>query len=243
MTRPLAGRRVVTTRGEPGRLDSLLADAGAEVVHVPLIEIADATAPGTGAAALAAAVERLGDGGWAIVTSVHGARRLGPLVARRPCRLAAVGSRTASELARFAGRPVEVVPGRQTAADLAAAMPPAAADDAVVVAQADRADTALVEGLRAKGYAVVAITAYETRLRSPSDSERGAALMADALTLASGSAARSWVDAIGRDVPRRVVAIGPTTAAVAAEMGLEVTDVAAEHSVEGLVAAVIAALT
>ena len=39
--RPLHGRRVVTTRDEPGELDRLLAEAGADVVHVPLIEIAE----------------------------------------------------------------------------------------------------------------------------------------------------------------------------------------------------------
>ena len=39
--RPLIGRSVVTTREHRGRLDSLLARAGADVIHVPLIEVAE----------------------------------------------------------------------------------------------------------------------------------------------------------------------------------------------------------
>jgi uroporphyrinogen-III synthase len=40
-----------------------------------------------------------------------------------------------------------------------------------------------------------------------------------------------------------VACIGPVTAATAAEHGLPVTVVAAEHTVEGLVAALVAAFT
>lgn len=231
-TLPLAGRRVVITRDEPGRLDELLVELGAEVVHVPLIEIEDADP-----AELAA----LGDADWVVVTSQHGARRVGGAIAGRPeVRLAAVGTRTAAVLAARAGRAVDVVPDRQTAADLVAAMPDGHGALAVV-AQADRADGALATGLGRRGYRVTPVTAYRTVLRKPTEGERRAALTADAVAFASGSAAEAWAAAIGTDTPPIVVAIGPTTRRVAAAAGLKVTHVAADHNLEGLAAEVAAA--
>ncbi|NNE12013.1 MAG: uroporphyrinogen-III synthase [Ilumatobacter sp.] len=231
--RPLAHRRVVTTRDHRGRLDSQLASAGADVVHVPLIEIV----PALGGDDL-----DLSPFDWVVVTSRHGASAVGRAAANAPrVRLAAVGSRTAARLAELAGRSVEVVPNRQTAADLVEAMPPGPA--AVLVAQADRADPTLVDGLQRRGYAVESVTAYRTVTRTPTAEERHAALHADAVTFASGSAAEGWVEAIGQRSPSIVVAIGPVTAAVASAAGLQITHVAADHSIEGLVDTVITALS
>ena len=66
---------------------------------------------------------------------------------------------------------------------------------------------------------------------------------ADAVAFASGSAAQAWHEAIGTETPAVVVAIGPTTEGAARAYGLTVTHVAEEHSVEGLVQAVIDAVT
>ena len=105
--RPLSGRRVVTTRDEPGRLDSLLAALGADVVHVPLISIDD---PPDGGGSLAAALEQLASYDWLVVTSQHGAERVGAAAARQPSvQLAAVGPRTAARLVELAGRAPAVV--------------------------------------------------------------------------------------------------------------------------------------
>lgn len=239
-SRPLAGRRVATTRDRPGRLDELLAERGAEVVHVPLIEVVDA--PGT---ALADAVARLHTFDWLVVTSHHGAQRVGAAVAGHPrLRTAAVGTRTAAVLGDAGGRPVTVVPTRQTAADLVRAMPdPDPGSCRVLVAHADRADATLADGLRARGYDVEAVVAYHTRLRAPTARERTALESVDAVAFASGSAARAWAEAIGAWTPRHVVAIGPSTARAADDVGLQVTAVAADHSVEGLAGEITAVLT
>lgn len=236
---PLAGRRVATTRDTPGRLDELLVELGAEVVHVPLIEIVDA--PGED---LAAALEHLDDVDWVVVTSQHGAARVGDAVAGHPhLRTAAVGTRTAAVLRAATGRPVDVLPQRQTAADLVEVMPnPTPVTRRVLVAHADRAEATLVDGLRERGYEVHAVVAYVTRLRAPSPEERAALEAVDAVAFASGSAARAWADAIGTWTPPHVVAIGPSTARVAGEVGLQVTAVATDHSVEGLADAVAASL-
>lgn len=238
---PLRGKRIVTTRDEPGELDRLLAEAGAEVVHVPLIEIAE---PEDGGAELVAVLEAIDRADWVIVTSRHGASRVGAALAGHPgVRLAAVGTRTAADLERLAGRPVDVVPARQTAADLLEAMPPDGLGQVAVVAHADRADPGLAVGLSALGYTVRSVIAYRTVARVPTDAERAAALGADAVAFASGSAARSWHDAIGNETPPIVVAIGPTTAGAAAACGLRVTHVATDHSVQGLVTTLESALT
>ena len=83
---PLAGKRVVTTRDEPGQVDRLLAEAGATVLHLPLIAIVDAEDGGAGLTAL---LDRVDDFDWLIVTSQHGAIRVGAAARGRRVRLAA----------------------------------------------------------------------------------------------------------------------------------------------------------
>ena len=143
-------------------------------MHVPLIEIAE---PLDGGAELQAVLHMLDNVDWVVVTSHHGAARVGEALARHPnVRTAAVGTRTAAELERLAGRPVDVVPARQTAADLLEAMPPNGHGQIVVVAHADRADPALAVGLSGLGYRVRPVVAYRTLARTPSAEERAAAL-------------------------------------------------------------------
>jgi len=237
--RPLSGRHVVTTRDRVGRLDSALAALGADVIHVPLIAI---ELPADGGAELARVLGTVADFDWVVVTSQHGARAVGAAVAAHPSvQLAAVGARSATVLGGLAGRTVDVVPERQTAVDLAVAM--GSGPGRVLVAQADRADRALADELSRLGFHIEPITAYRTASRAPTERERAAALSADAVVFASGSAAAGWADTIGTATPPVVATIGPVTATAAERRGLKVTHVAADHDVEGLLAAVLAALT
>jgi uroporphyrinogen-III synthase len=228
---PLAGRRVLVTRERPGELAERLANRGAVVVHVPLIGVED---PLDGGAELAAALDRLSEYEWLVVTSAAGAERVGVAAAAHPSvRLAAVGTATARALADIAGRSIDVIPAVQRAAGLAeelirvAGPPPRR----FLVAHADRAAATLVDALRSAGHLVTAVVAYRTVLRPP---DRAALAGADALLLSRGSAAQSWFDAVGTATPPVVVAIGPVTADVASGLGLKVTGVAADHSLDGL---------
>jgi len=237
--RLLSGRRVVTTRDRRGELDSGLAALGADVIHVPLIAIEP---PLDGGVALRGALDRIADFDWVVVTSQHGARCVASAVAAYPnVRLAAVGTRSGTVLTSLSGRDVDLIPDRQTATDLAAAM--TAGPGRVLLAQADRADRALADELCGKGFEVESVTAYRTALRAPSVRERAAARAADAVAMASGSAAEAWVDTFGVESPPVVAAIGPVTAAVAERRGLKVTHVATDHDVDGLLAVVVTALT
>ena len=226
---PLRGRTIVTTRDQPGALDALLVQLGADVVHMPLIEIGEAP---DGGAALADTLARIDTFDWVVVTSRHGAERVADAVRVSSIRLATVGTATANVLAERSGRPVDLVPGVQRATALVEAFPDG--PWSVLVAQADRAADTVVAGLRGRGCDVVVGTAYSTRLRMPSDAEIATALGADAVAFASGSAIDAWVEAIGTRTPPIVCVIGPTTEAAATRSGLKVTTVAADHTVQGL---------
>lgn len=230
---PLAGRRVVTTREHRGALEVRLVELGAEVVHIPSIETVDLDVPAT-----------VDPPAMVVVTSPNGARRALPWISPHT-RLAAVGEATARLLGGLAGRPVDVVPDEQTASGLAAVLPAAPTDGArrLVVVRGDLAGSTVTEAARHLGWDAEEVTVYETRLRPPSADEVERAEGADAVLIASGSAARAWSAAIGSAAGVwRAVVIGPPSAAVAREIGFEVIAVADPHSVAGLVAATVAAV-
>ncbi|MCB0965596.1 MAG: uroporphyrinogen-III synthase [Ilumatobacter sp.] len=238
--RPLRGIRVVTTRERPGQLDRSLTALGAEVVHVPLIETTD---PVDGGAALRAELARADEYDWVIVTSPVGAERALPAIGGADVRLATVGTKTAEVAEAIVGRPVDVVPARQLAAALVEAMPTPTGPERVLLAVADRADPATAAALGERGYDVTSVVAYRTLLRHPTADERAVALGADLVAFASGSAATSWADAIGTETPPHVVSIGPSTTAAAEARGLRVTTTATDHSIDGLVAAIVQTAT
>jgi uroporphyrinogen-III synthase len=69
-----------------------------------------------------------------------------------------------------------------------------------------------------------------------------AARRADAVTFTSSSTVTGYLAAIGPHVPPVVACIGPITARTARDAGIDVTVVAEEHSVDGLVRALAHAL-
>ncbi len=238
----LSGRTVVVTRstGQAGELTALLRARGATVVEVPVIEIVD---PPDGEAALAAALADPQGFDWIVVTSPNGARRLAACWERggtgraRRARVAAVGRATAAALG---DRHVDLVASRQIAEGLLAELPVARARALLV--QADRARRVLADGLRTRGWEVVEVVAYHTVASHPPPERVRLVARADAVTFASASAVRSFVDAFGTAAVPAVVSIGPQTSAAAAELGLRVAAEAATHDLPGLVAATVAAI-
>ena len=142
-------------------------------------------------------------------------------------RVAAVGATTAAALPRC-----DLVASIQSAVGLLEVFP--AGPGPVAVIQAVDAASTLVDGLIEKGWDVVAISPYRTVAAMPSPDQRLAALAADALLLASGSAARAWVEVFGTATPPVVVAIGEQTAAAAEHAGLKISAISADHSVYGM---------
>lgn len=238
----LSGRRIVVTRAadQAGDLADRLRAHGAEVVLLPTIAVVDAQ---DGGAALHDALAGLDDVDWLVVTSPNGARRVATALAARPSgrpSVAAVGSATAVAL----GRPADLVPTDQIAEGLVEAFP--VGSGVVLLAQAAEARPVLAEGLTAKGWTVRTVTAYRTVV-GPHDllddpvwlRARDAARTADAVVFTSGSTARGWARLVDLPLPAVTVAIGPAAEAVARQESLKITHVAADHSLDGVVTALL----
>ncbi len=244
-SRPLFGRRVVVTRArsQASTLVAQLAALGAETVELPTIEIAD---PSDGGAGLRAAAGRLGTYDWVVFTSANGVDRLLANVrdarAFGSARVAAVGPGTAGALAAR-GVVADLVPATSVAEALVESFPPCSGAGRALLPQAASARTVLAEGLRARGWLVDVAEAYRTVPARPSAEALAAAARADAIAFTSSSTVTAWLAVAGAGaLPPVVACIGPVTAATAADHGVAVTTVAAEHTVEGLVAALVAAL-
>ncbi len=241
--RLLAGRTIVVTRvsEQSGGLAETLRAAGAEVLEVPTISVAD---PDDDGAALRVAVANLAAYEWVVVTSVNGAERfadaLGADALPPGVSVAAIGPGTADALQRR-GLAVDLVPERFVAEGLLASFPAPRRSGRVLLAQADAARPVLAQGLRSAGWTVDAVVAYRTVPTSPPAALVGAAADADAITFTSASTVASWLAVAGpSSTPPKVVCIGPVTADAARRGGLAVTRVAEPHSLLGLVDAVMA---
>lgn len=244
--RPLFGRTVVVTRAreQASDLRARLTALGAVVVELPAIEVEP----------LPVAVPDLGGFAWLVFTSVNGvdgffARGLTPAGrdarALAGLRVAAIGPGTAAALARH-GIVVDLVPERFVAESLLDAFPaPAAAGERVLLARAEQARDVLPDGLGARGYTVEVLSVYRTVTAAP-DPEALARVRAggvDAVTFTSSSTVRNFHDLVGPlDPAPAVVSIGPVTSATAVALGLTVDREATEHTIDGVVEALVGLL-
>ncbi|MET1040832.1 MAG: uroporphyrinogen-III synthase, partial [Acidimicrobiales bacterium] len=241
--RPLFGQTVVVTRpeGQASVLAERLRAAGAEAVVLPVIEIEE---PADGGAALTAALDDLGAYDWLVVTSANGARRvlagLPDARALGGVSVAAIGPGTAAALAEGNIR-ADLVPDRYVAEGLLEAFPaPPDGGGLVLLARAAVARDTLPEGLRAAGWSVDVVEAYRTVAASPDPAALDAAAAAGVVTFTSSSTVTRFLEVAGRDrVPPLVACIGPVTAATARDAGLTVDVEATDHTVPGLVAALV----
>lgn len=254
--RPLFGKRIVVTRAREQASDlvSRLQGLGAEVLEVPMIRVDD---PADGGAALRLAAASVRTYDWLILTSPNGARRFtAELRDGRDLagvRIACIGPGTAAALAE-ANLVADLVPPRFVAESLLEAFPrpaPSGSADAehhrVLLARAAVARDVLPEGLRALGWEVDVVEAYRTVPEEIDESRREAALAADAITFTSSSTVDRWVEATSTPgstptVPGFVAAIGPVTAQTAHQHGFHVDAIATEHTIDGLVDALVSHL-
>jgi uroporphyrinogen III methyltransferase/synthase len=248
--RPLLGRRVVVTRAraQARELVARLAALGAAAVEVPAIEIVD---PDDGGAALAAAVERLGDYDWLVLTSPNGARRLLDALDRAGrdaralggVRLATIGPGTAAALADARLVP-DLVPPRYVAESLLDSFPdpPTSGGRAgrVLLVRAAVARDVLPAGLAARGWEVHVVDGYRSEPVPLSEAHAKALAEAEIVTFTSSSTVTNLLAAAaGRPLPPVVAAIGPVTASTARDRGLEVAVEAEVHTIDGLVDALL----
>jgi uroporphyrinogen III methyltransferase/synthase len=248
--RPLFGRRVVVTRAraDASALAERLRAVGAEVIELPTIEVVD---PSDGGAGLRRAAAALTGGGyqWVVFTSPRAVDRFLPVLrdarAFGDAAIAAIGSGTAAALAARSLVP-DLVPPEFVAESLVAAFPDAAAGGGgggrVLVPRAAVARDVLPQGLAAKGWTVDVVEAYRTEVARPDPAALKAAASAHAVTFTSSSTVTNFVAMAPGVVPPFVACIGPVTAATAAAAGFQVDVVADEHSIEGLIDALVSGL-
>ena len=236
VTEPLSGKSVVITRAanQNATLRALLEELGADVVEVPLISIEEPEDEGRERDAMLQRIEQFD---WVVVTSTNGAERTAPFISTARAagdtpvlpRLAAVGQATA----RVLGSAADLVAEPARSSVLAAEFPDGNGE--VLLVQGDLADDGLEVSIAAKGWSVTKVVAYRTVTVRPSAEQRGPALAADVLLLASGSAAGAWFDAFGPDTPPVVVSIGPSTTRAAEQLGISVTATADEQTLEAMI--------
>jgi uroporphyrinogen-III synthase len=241
---PLDGVRVMVTRAldHSQELVDLLEGRGATVCVVPLIRIG----PPPDEAKLQAAVDAADDFSWIVFLSQSGvetfARRRTHALGVNP-HVAAVGPATSEAVATLLGRPPHIVPSRFVAEAVAEALIDVASPGStVLVVQAEDARPVLVQKLRSARFDVTAVAAYSTVTQAPPDVEQRIGEV-DVITLASASAVRSLVDALGRDaadtklVGRLLACIGPVTETEARRLGLHVELTPERSTVDGMVEA------
>jgi uroporphyrinogen III methyltransferase/synthase len=233
---------VTRAREQASELRARLEALGAEVVELPTIEIEP----------LAFALPSLERYEWVLLTSVNavdaffdrGLAAAG-LDTRTlaAVRVAAIGPATeAALLAR--GVRADLVPERAVAESLLDAFPgPGDRGGRVLLPRAEQGRDVLPDGLRARGFEVDVLAVYRTVRAEPDPAAvaRVAAGEVDAITFTSSSTVENLCDVLGAlpDPQPVVVSIGPATSATATARGLRVDVEAADHTIDGVVAALL----
>jgi len=242
--RPLAGRRVLVTRGagqSAGLVEGLRA-RGAEVVLVPTVRIAAPDDPRP----FHDALRSIGDYDWLLLTSANAVQAVADAAGEGlppTLRLASAGPATTEAIrSLFPGGAVAAeATGAFGAEGLARAL--AAMDVAgsrMLFPVSDRSPAALADALRARGANVEVVVAYRTTVPEGVGARLQAALEAgvDAVTFASPSAVEAFALLEGGGCGVPAVVIGPSTASAARAAGFTVAATADTATGEGLAAAV-----
>ena len=256
--RPLAGRRILVTRArhQAGQLSEKLRALGAEVVEIPAIEIV----PPDSYSAMDRALENVSQYQWLIVTSANGAQALDKRMrelgigagAFATVKIAAVGAATARALAET-GLRVAMTPKEYVAESLVEELGDRVRGERVSLVRALVARDVIPDALRACGATVDVVDAYRTVIPEKSVTVVGAIFGAgggvpDAVTFTSSSTVTNFLNllraaGVERPVEMRGVSIGPITSGTLRENGWEPTAEADPHDLDGLLAAVVKALT
>ncbi|HCV00366.1 MAG TPA: uroporphyrinogen-III C-methyltransferase [Dehalococcoidia bacterium] len=241
----LAGRRIAVTRSrtQASELVNLLEAEGAIVTEAPTIELVSRNS----SPELWEAVTKPAD--WWAFSSANGVEAamqtlfLGGLDSRALAgiQLAAVGDATAAALSRY-GLRADFVPEDSWSAALANL--PAESGDKVTIFQSNLSPPDLLLALKARGLAVLSVTAYENRAVPLTKDQEAALSEADAVTFTSSSTAQNLHQALGQEanLGGALISIGPSTSSALVECFGRVDYEATAPGLEELVRAVIEAL-
>ena len=248
--RPLLGKRIVVTRtrSQAGKMSKQLTDLGADVVELPTIRIEHPDDKAIFAELVSAAYEY----DWLVFTSPNGverffeafyatykdARGIGGL------RIAAVGPATASKVREYRFE-VDLMPEIHVAEELVKAFANEQSVDnqRILWVRPAEARSIVSDGLTSLGAIVDDCIAYKTVMET--DDPTGAVQIfteegADILTFASASAAENF-KAMNLKWPKgcKVASIGPVTSTALAAIKMIPEIEAREHTIAGLVDAIV----
>ncbi|MCH8298413.1 MAG: uroporphyrinogen-III synthase, partial [Chloroflexi bacterium] len=250
-TRTLFGKRVLITRSrsQASRLRALLEQAGANAVELPTIQIS----PLDDFSELDATLSKLQDFQWVIFASANAVESVFERLeaqgkdarAMAGTTIGAIGPATAQALARR-GITADFVPSRPVSEVVLKEL---SSRDwkgvSVLLPSADIGRDELEKGLTKMGARVNRLAAYRNvPVEGVSDLAKEAFLDGvDVVTFTSSSTVRNLVEMLNGDRKALdssfIACIGPVTSATARELGLRVDLEASEHTVEGLVEALI----
>jgi len=256
--RPLFGQRVVVTRAreQAGHLARLLQERGAEVLEIPTIKIQ----PPTRKQDLVDALLELHSYDWLVFTSPNGVVSFFEYFFRHfhdtrdlgGARLAAVGPATANKLKELHLQ-VDLMPEEARAVRIAEAFAKFESIEnlKICLLRAEVANRELPEALEALGAIVDDVACYQTVPETEDETGAAGRLLetgADWVAFTSGSTvehfhARFDLPALLKKFPRlRTATIGPETSQALAALGLKPAVEAKQHTLEGLVEALVAVL-
>ena len=232
---PLAGVSVAVTRAraQASGLAASLRALGAAVIEAPAIRIEPLDVELPDPRDYDLLVLTSPNGVDELFRHVHDARAVaGPTIA-------VIGPGTAAALLARGVR-ADVVPSRAVGEGLVEALA-GRSFSRVLVARAEEARDVVPDALRAAGAEVDVVALYRTVAEPLSERSRAAALGADWATFASASSVRHFHAAAGTLDGPRLASIGPVTSAALRELGHEPDLEAADHTPDGLVAALVTA--
>jgi uroporphyrinogen III methyltransferase/synthase len=248
----LVGIRILVTRprNENRSFSEKLRGLGATVVELPTIEIV----PPKDTTMLDQSIKHLSSYDWIAFTSSNGARffmermtQLGESTnTLRQVKIAAIGPATASVLERLAKKP-DYMPDEFLSEKIAHGLGDVKGKR-ILLPRADIASRKLPTILRSNGATVEEVVAYETIVPNDLSLDQLQSILkegVDLVTFTSPSTIRGLTHILGR-VPlatlmkgAKVACIGPVTAEAARELGVHVDIVAHNHTVDGLVEAIV----
>jgi uroporphyrinogen-III synthase len=246
---PLAGIRVVVTRAraQAAELSDRLTTLGARVIEFPAIEIVPVATD-----SIDAALARIDTYDWMLFTSVNSVDivfdRVDALgigtAGLTDIKIGVIGRSTADRVRRR-GASIVLVPDEFVAESMVKGLlNHGVSGKRILLPRARIAREMLPASLRAAGAEVDVVAVYETRRPEHQHDivQQIASGDVDCVTFTSQSSVRNVIDALGQSLPDvvKIACIGPVTAAAAVESGLRVDILATEHSIPGLIDALVA---
>ncbi len=255
--RPLFGRRVVVTRTrvQASQMTRRLRELGADVLEIPTIRIA----PPQKKEPLIEAIASLGEYDWLVFTSPNGVdqffdyffRAFDDIRALGNMRIAAVGPATAAKIAALRLR-VDAMPKKYLTNEIVGAMQEFESVEnlKILLARAEVANPELPKSLNELGAIVDDIPVYETVIEDRDDNGAAARFLeegADWITFSSSSTVEHFDERFDlAEVRERFpeiafASIGPETSKALRALDLEPTIEAAQHTIDGVVTALVEA--